>query len=58
MPVEAQVIGMSEMYEALPNDRPFRKALSSAESIEVMMGLAEKRFAPELLEQFAGMVAE
>jgi len=58
VPVEAQVIGMSEMYEALPNDRPFRKALSSAESIEVMMGLAEKRFAPELLEQFAGMVAE
>lgn len=56
VPVEAQIIGMSEMYEALTNDRPFRKALTSPESLEIMQGLSEKRFSSHLLDRFEAVV--
>jgi HD-GYP domain-containing protein (c-di-GMP phosphodiesterase class II) len=56
VPIEAQIIGMSEMYEALTNERPFRNALGSNESIQIMQGLAGKRFSGYLLDRFEAVV--
>jgi len=44
VPVEAQVIGICEAYEALTSHRPYRKAMDREDAMEVLRGLAESRF--------------
>jgi HD-GYP domain-containing protein (c-di-GMP phosphodiesterase class II) len=52
VPVEAQIIGMCEAFDALTSDRPYRRAMSAADAFEVMQGLAGTRFDPYLLARF------
>jgi len=52
VPAEAQIIGMAEAFDALTSDRPYRRAMSQADSVEVMRGLAGSRFDPYLLARF------
>ncbi|MEJ5221848.1 MAG: HD domain-containing phosphohydrolase [Tepidiforma sp.] len=52
VPVEAQIIGMCETFDALTNDRPYRRALPRSEAFEIMRGLAGNRFDPYLLARF------
>lgn len=52
VPAEAQIIGMSEAFDALTSDRPYRRAMSQADAAEVMRGLAGTRFDPYLLARF------
>jgi HD-GYP domain-containing protein (c-di-GMP phosphodiesterase class II) len=52
VPVEAQIIGMCEAFDALTSDRPYRRAMAPADAIEVMRGLAGTRFSPYLLTRF------
>ncbi|MCC7365249.1 MAG: HD domain-containing protein [Dehalococcoidia bacterium] len=57
VPAEAQIIGMCEAFDALTSDRPYRRAMSSADAIEVMRGLAGTRFDPYLFERFESSLA-
>lgn len=52
VPAEAQIIGMSEAFDALTSERPYRRAMSQADAVEVMRGLAGTRFDPYLLARF------
>jgi HD-GYP domain-containing protein (c-di-GMP phosphodiesterase class II) len=52
VPMEAQIIGMCEAFDALTSDRPYRRAMASADAFEVMQGLAGTRFDPYLLARF------
>ena len=52
VPAEAQIIGMAEAYDALTSDRPYRRAMTPLDAIEVMRGLAGTRFDPYLLARF------
>lgn len=52
VPVEAQIIGMCETFEALTNERPYRPAMTADEAIDVVRGLAGQRFDPALVESF------
>jgi HD-GYP domain-containing protein (c-di-GMP phosphodiesterase class II) len=52
VPMEAQIIGMSEAFDALTSDRPYRRAMKTADAFEVMHGLAGTRFDPYLLTRF------
>ncbi|MCC6419269.1 MAG: HD domain-containing protein [Gemmataceae bacterium] len=52
VPVEAQIIGMCEAFDALTTNRPYRRAMAPADALEVMRGLAGTRFDPYLLERF------
>jgi response regulator RpfG family c-di-GMP phosphodiesterase len=52
VPVEAQVIGMAEAFDALTSDRPYRRAMPPLDAFEVMRGLAGTRFDPYLFERF------
>jgi HD-GYP domain-containing protein (c-di-GMP phosphodiesterase class II) len=52
VPVEAQVIGMCEAFDALTSDRPYRRAMAPGDAIEVMRGLGGTRFDPYLLARF------
>ncbi len=56
VPVEAQIIGMCETYDALVNDRPYRRSMSPDDAREVMRGLSGTRFEPYLLARFEGAI--
>lgn len=55
VPAEAQIIGMAEAFDALTSERSYRRALSQADAVEVMRGLAGARFDPYLLARFEGV---
>ncbi|MEO6397152.1 MAG: HD domain-containing phosphohydrolase [Tepidiformaceae bacterium] len=55
VPIEAQIIGMCEAFDALTSDRPYRRAMPVVDAFEVMRGLAGTRFDPYLLERFEGV---
>ncbi|MGK2966143.1 MAG: HD-GYP domain-containing protein [Tepidiformaceae bacterium] len=57
VPIEAQVIGMAEAYDALTSDRPYRRAMLPTDAIQVMRGLAGTRFTPHLLDRFESVVS-
>jgi HD-GYP domain-containing protein (c-di-GMP phosphodiesterase class II) len=44
VPVEAQIIGICEAYEALTSNRPYRRAMGRDDAAEVLRGLADSRF--------------
>jgi HD-GYP domain-containing protein (c-di-GMP phosphodiesterase class II) len=52
VPIEAQIIGMAEAFDALTSDRPYRRAMDAGDAIEVMRGLSGTRFDPYLLARF------
>lgn len=56
VPVEAQIIGVVDTYDALINERPYRHALPPAEAFEVLSGLRGTRFSPWVLDRFESIV--
>ena len=57
IPYLAQVFQMIDVYDALTSERPYKTALSSAESLKVMFAETEKGWRnPTLMEQFAQFI--
>ncbi|GAB4335618.1 MAG: HD domain-containing protein [Dehalococcoidia bacterium] len=56
VPIEAQIIGICDMFDALTSDRPFRPALSRPEAGNVLRGLAGARFTPYVFDRFEAVV--
>jgi putative nucleotidyltransferase with HDIG domain len=52
VPMEAQVIGMCETYDALTSTRPYRKAMPHDDALEILRGLSGSRFDPYLFPRF------
>ncbi len=52
VPIEAQIIGVCEAFDALTSDRPYRRAMKLDDAFDVLHGLSGNRFAPYLLERF------
>lgn len=52
IPVAAAVISLSDAYDAMTSDRPYRKALSQEEALEIIRMNAGKQFDPELTAVF------
>ena len=57
VPLEAQLIGMSEAFIALISERPYRRAMELEQALEVMLGLAGTRFEPSVVERLEAVVA-
>ncbi|MGD9933869.1 MAG: HD-GYP domain-containing protein [Dehalococcoidia bacterium] len=57
VPIEAQVIGIAEAYEALTNNRPYRRALAADDAAEVLRGLADTRFHATVIRRLEEVVA-
>ncbi len=58
VPVEAQIVGMCEAYDAITSDRPYRRAMAPNDALAVLHGLAGSRFAHDLFELFESVVAD
>ena len=52
IPVEARVITVADVYDALTSDRPYRKAMSTYEARETIMKGAGTEFDPKVVDAF------
>ena len=52
IPIEARVITVADVYDALTSDRPYRKAMSTYEARETIMKGAGTEFDPKVVDAF------
>ncbi len=56
IPIEAQIVGLVDVYDALRSERPYKKPVSHEEALKVILYGDEKtnraQFSPELLKVF------
>ena len=52
IPVGARIIAVSDVYQALTSDRPYRKAFSKKKAIEIIKAGAGTQFDPKIVDTF------
>jgi HD-GYP domain-containing protein (c-di-GMP phosphodiesterase class II) len=52
IPLEARIIAVADVYDALTSDRPYRKALSPFEARDIIVKGAGTDFDPTVVEAF------
>ncbi|WP_090797054.1 sensor domain-containing diguanylate cyclase/phosphohydrolase [Pelagirhabdus alkalitolerans] len=52
IPLYARIIAITESYDQMRRDQPYRKALSSKEAKQVLIEQKGKQFDPELVDEF------
>lgn len=58
IPLKAQIVGIVDCYSALTNDRPFRRAKTHAEAVEILRERARQGMHdPTLIEKFCVAIA-
>ncbi len=58
IPIEARIVAVADVYDALTNDRPYREAYSMAEAVAIMKGMEGTTFDPVILEIFFPLLAQ
>lgn len=58
IPVECRILSIVDTYDAMTNDRPYRKALTLEEAVREIEDNAGSQFDPELVEVFLGLIRE
>ena len=56
IPLISRIISIVDAYDAMTNDRPYRKALSTEEAIEELKRCSGTQFDPNLVPKFIGIV--
>ena len=52
----SRIISIVDSYDAMTNDRPYRKAHSKEYAITELLKFASSQFDPVLVEQFISMI--
>ena len=52
VPIESYILGVADAFDAMTNDRPYRKALTAEEARDVIKEQAGKQFHPRVAETF------
>ena len=52
IPLQGRLMAIFDVYDALVNDRPYKKAFSHEESVEIIKNGREKHFDPRLIDIF------
>lgn len=58
IPTLARIIAITDAYDAMMTDRPYRKALSKEEALQEIRNNAGTQFDPEIAEAFVKMMKE
>ncbi|MEN6565338.1 MAG: HD domain-containing phosphohydrolase [Veillonellales bacterium] len=58
IPIECRILAIADAYDAMTNDRPYRKALTMEEAIAELRQCAGKQFDPDLIEPFIRILTE
>lgn len=56
IPLQAAIISIADVFEAMTSDRPYRKAFSEKEVLKTMYELSGKQFNPRLIRSFLRLV--
>lgn len=56
IPVECRILAIVDAYDAMTNDRPYRKALNEQEAIKELHRFTGIQFDPELMEIFLSLL--
>jgi len=56
IPLHAQIISLSDTFDALTEDRPYRKAFTPQQACQEILRQRDRQFDPELAEAFVFMV--
>ena len=52
IPIEARIVAIADVFDALYSDRPYRKAYSLTQALEIMQEMTATHFDPELVKTF------
>ena len=52
IPIEARIVAIADVFDALYSDRPYRKAYSLERALEIMQEMTATHFDPELVKTF------
>jgi HD-GYP domain-containing protein (c-di-GMP phosphodiesterase class II) len=52
IPLEARILSVADVYDALVSDRPYRKAMSPFEAKDVIVGQAGSELDPNVVKAF------
>jgi putative nucleotidyltransferase with HDIG domain len=55
IPLEAQIVAIADVFDALTSSRPYRDAISHNEAFNIMQYSMAEHFAPELLQRFCSL---
>jgi response regulator RpfG family c-di-GMP phosphodiesterase len=58
IPVEARIVAIADVFDALFSDRPYRKAYDFDKVIEILHEMTEEHFDPRLMELFLPITEE
>lgn len=56
IPMEARIVAVADVYDALTNDRPYRKAMSRDVALDIMLGDSGTYFDPLILSMFCNNI--
>jgi HD-GYP domain-containing protein (c-di-GMP phosphodiesterase class II) len=57
IPLEARIISVADVYDALTSDRPYRKGMSLFEAKEEIVSKAGSDFDPRVVQAFQAVFA-
>lgn len=58
IPLGAQIIGIADGFDAMTTDRPYQKARTYEEALDILRNLGGKKFRSELVEAFARLIED
>ncbi|MBP7865899.1 MAG: diguanylate cyclase [Acidobacteria bacterium] len=56
IPLESQILGIVDVFKALVTERPYKKRMSMAESMEILNGFKNSMFESQLIDAFFKVV--
>ena len=58
IPIEARIVALADVFDALYSDRPYRKAYDFDRALEIMGEMTESHFDPHLMDLFRPIAEE
>ncbi|MAR91576.1 MAG: two-component system response regulator [Pseudomonadales bacterium] len=58
IPVEARIVAIADVFDALTSERPYKKAWTVEAALELLQEQSGKHFDPELVQTFWGIIPE
>lgn len=58
IPLLSRIVSVVDSYDAMTNERPYKKPISSKEAIEELRSCSGGQFDPEVVEVFVGLIDE